>query len=227
MHPPKDPFFDTRLLSRRAGLSIQEKEYVLESVLAQHSKREKSRILRPFFALSLRGRLVGAVLAALLLIPLGFVFLKGDPPQDEFHVKGQGLEPPFFSVTCFSPSEKTLCRRGTKLAFLLNLQFRLRLEEENLYFAAFLRRDVDGLVYWYSPATETGESVLLKDLGEDGLLPKGMMLDGTVEPGRYQVFGILSNFPLQRRKIKSLFDGESVGKPGKVRIAKVEITVEH
>ena len=220
-------FFDTRLFSRRDSLSIQEKEYVFKSVLSQHSRRERKYVFRPFSALSWKTRLAGVFVAVLLLTPLSLVLWKGEKPQDEFYGKGQKVETPFFSISCVGPSGKTVCRRGEKLAFRLHTQFRPLQQTEHLYFSAFARRDADGLIYWYSPANETGESLLLKDLGEEGVLPKGIVLDEAYKPGKYQVFGILTNAPLRRREIRSLLDGTLGDKPGVVQVSKVHFSMEH
>lgn len=223
----KEPFLDARLLSRRDSMSIQEKEHVLEALLSEHVRREKRGIFRPFFSLSLKARLAGAFLTALLLTPLIVLWLKGGNPQDELRAKGQDVEAPFFSVSCVGPSEKSICRKGAKLAFRIHPQFRFRSEKEHLYFAAFVKRDADGLIFWFSPATEKGESLLLKGLGEAGVVSKGMLLDEAYEPGKYQIFGILSNAPLERREIRTILDDTSRVNPRVIRISKVRFGLEY
>ena len=216
----KDSFFETRLLSRRNGVSVQEKESVLESVLSQVRKNERRSIFARFSTASPKARAaLAAISVSLVLIPVCFFLFGGTRKKDEFRAKGQ-RDVPFFSVSCFDELGKPPCRKGTKLAF------RIRPRQDNLYFAAFARRESDGLIYWYFPADEAGKSVSLRDLGEDGILSYGVQLDRTYAPGRYEVFGFLSKAPLDRRIIRRMADGGLTGTRDTIIMSTVSFDVE-
>ena len=213
-----DPFFDARLLARRNSVSVQEKEFVFEAVLQHTRGAEKQRRFGRLLSTSLRFRAAFALSVLLLFIPIWFVYYQA--PGDEFRVKGEGLAPPFFSVFCLDSSGKTQCRKGGKLAFQLRPQY------DGLYFSAFARRESDGMVYWYVPNSESGKSISLSGLGEDGLLPYGIRLDDTYAAGRYEVFGFLSNTPIDRHEIRESADRERNDGQSAVRISTVFFNVE-
>ena len=214
-----DPFFETRLLSRRNTVSVSEKEAVLESVLEQTRRAEKQRLLSRFFLPGPWRRVVAVMLLPFMLIPVVFAVLKG-APEDEFRAKGAGRTASFFSVFCFDTAGKTPCRQGGKLAF------KLHPEQNQRYFAAFAQRASDGLVYWFFPSRKTEKSVSLRNLEADGILSQGMVIDDTYTPGRYQVFGLLSNTPLDRQEIRESVSRDPNDNQKTLRVSTVFFTVE-
>ena len=217
----KDPFFDTRLLSRCDSPSIQEKELVLESVLLEKRKQEKQGVMKHFFADFLRSRVAGTIIVMLFLIPFGlFFFFSGQ--EDEFRRKGDD-DAPFFSVTCFDSDGQTSCRRGTKLAFRLH---RSSFSKDNLYFAAFNKSEADDTIYWCFPSDKTGESISIKGIEADGILPRGVLLNDSYKLGEYQTFGILSDAPLNRQQIRAIFDDPTSERGEAIRISSIHFSME-
>jgi hypothetical protein len=182
---------------------VQEKEDVLEAVLLTVRKSEKRGFFARLGTASPRVRAaLAAVAVSLAAIPVCFFLFKGAPVEDEFRAKGHRDDIPFFSVSCVDGVKKIPCRTGAKLAFKLNQK------PDKLYFAAFAKRDSDGLIYWYFPKDASSKSISLKDLGKDVVLSLGIQLDDTYKPGRYEVFGFLSKAPLDRQAIRESTEGD-------------------
>lgn len=200
---PKDRFQFSRLLSGRHRLTVQEKEAVLERVLFASCAEEPAP--KSIFGLSGLGLRVAAAaaLSALLLIP-AVVFLLPKPSDETintgtFSVRGDGGQVPSFSVNCIGSSEPGVCRQGDKLAF------RLSPPEGKPYFGAFAHRATNDAVIWYFPENSLSLTIKVTDKNQSGILSKGIQLGMEHPAGRYQVFGVFSDAPLTREKIKALF----------------------
>ncbi len=214
----KDAFFTLRVLSGRWRLTVLEKESILEAVLKETQSKEKKNPWE-FFQLSpVVIRVASLTLLVLLLIPVAVLFLR-TPDKDQFCAKGNAPVSSF-SINCIGPDGQNTCRVGHKLAF------RLRPSTDKPYFSAFSRHIKTDLVIWYFPASEDDKSSLLLNTGQDGVLSDGIKIGKEHEPGRYELFGLFTDEPLNRGEIRALFHGNFETRNNSHLISKVLFNVE-
>ncbi len=216
----KDRHLPARLLSKRRGLLVDEKDEVLKRVL-KTVRQEEGRPRHPWFAPVYRPVLIGvsAVVAVALSLWLGLP----SEPQQEFRAKGEGGTLPFFSITCLDGDGQLDCRTGAKLVFSI------RPVSVQRFFSAFARRKEDGLVIWYFPEKTIGTALPVAPAVNREPLARGVLLGPEHRPGSYRITGLLSDSPLSREQIRRLFESkdaaDSAPFDSAVEISVVELEV--
>lgn len=175
----------SRLLAGRRGLSRQEKEAVLEGVLAEVDRpiapRWRRRLQIGVLALA------GAAGAVMLVIPRP----APAPPSDlrgELTARGGAL-PAGFDVSCVPAP----CATGSKLVFDIT-------STGNAGYIAAFARSADRWV-WYFPSAPDARSRPLPPGG--GVLDTGIVLGAEHPPGRYTVEAVFSPEPLDRAAVRA------------------------
>ena len=183
-----------RLLARREGASVLEKEATFERVMDQ-LERQKRRELGPFWApASSWAKRVGVTAVVVASAWLAWVRA---PQPEEWTARGIQRAEPELKLACVESSvgsEAVPCAQGRTLTFDLGGAFR------DSYFAAVARRGDDALI-WYQP-TPDGMSIPART----GLLGQGIRLGSEHTPGRYRVIAVLSKRPLSRAAIRTVLD---------------------
>ena len=108
-----DRYLASRLLSKKEGLSVLEKEEILGNILRDQAAREPERAPR---GLVVARRLAGvALLAVAIMVPV-LLLNTSDPPPDEFLPRG-GQAQSVYTVRCLGRNGETSCHQGDKLLF--------------------------------------------------------------------------------------------------------------
>ncbi|HWZ87224.1 MAG TPA: hypothetical protein VNW92_00190 [Polyangiaceae bacterium] len=196
MNPDRPPNDETiaRLLARREGPSVLQKEALFEQIYRQ-IPHESARPRWPFGLLAF-----GCVLA----VTLGLALWRR-PAGSEF--ASRGAPPPAlprFAAGCVGGPPPG-CRAGGRLAFEVTAS------EGRHYFAAFARRS-DGVVIWYFPE-ENGLSLPFPG-GAASLLDRAVELGAEQPPGHYEVYGVFSARALTRAEIKRALGDDLRGRDG-------------
>jgi len=140
---------------------------------------------------------VASAVAILVIVPVVMRVGPGEEATGSFTARGSASAIATFDVACHD-TESGTCHSGDKLVF------DLQGSAGYPYFAAFARRE-DATVIWCFPESEDGRSLDLRERLSDGILDRGVLVDGEHTPGRWQVYGIFSSDPLSRDDIKSRF----------------------
>jgi hypothetical protein len=183
-----------RLLSKRPGLFVEEKEEVLERVLhaiaRDPGKRERG------MRTGRLGWAVAAFVLLLLAVPLTWWWSRGPEPE-EFLSRGAPGSPFGFSLAC--AGKVGACSRGAKLLF------RLQVPEGRPYFSAFARGP-EAAVVWYFPGSGGEKSIDTSGCLRDGFLDVGIELGEEHPPGDYLVLGMFSSVSLEKQRIRAVFE---------------------
>ncbi len=206
-----NPFY--RLYSGRKALTIQEKEAVLEAVLAQTLRPGQASLSSAYRRTALYR--VALVLCALVAIsiPAVYVVSRDESREEGFTAKG-GDDAPLFTVRCTGMDNEHRCKLGETLVFQVSAP------SGKSYFSAFGRNEKSDRIVWYYPADE---GALSPEVGQSRrVLSDGIVLGEEHVPGAYVVFGIFTEVPVTRSEIRAQFDrGEDVegdfGSVGKMR----------
>lgn len=120
-------------------------------------------------------------------------------PTDDLTPRGTAGVP--LTLRCGADREPGDCRRGDRLVF----DFGAR---EPHGFVALFARSPAGTVIWYLPATEAASSVALSEHASAGVLDTAAVIDRSYEPGRYELFAVISERPLSRAEIRGFARGD-------------------
>ena len=85
------------------------------------------------------------------------------------------------------------------------------------YVALFARAE-SGKVIWYVPSDEGAASAALATHTVAGVLDSVAVIDETYEPGRYEVFTIVSPRPLQRAEIRGFAQSDRLVAPSDIHV---------
>jgi hypothetical protein len=121
------------------------------------------------------------------------------PPADELTPRGAGATP--LALRCSADREPGDCRRGDRLVFDFGTN------EAQGYVALFARSPA-GTVIWYVPADDATASISLADHSSAGVLDTAAVIDDSYEPGRYELFAVISERPLSRADIRGFERGD-------------------
>ena len=219
----KDSFFEARLLSERKQLTVQEKESILDAVVAEIGRGGERRSLMSFLKnASIPVRVASAVAVLLLLaVPL-MVVLSPPDTAGEFAARGgKGTARSNFSVSCLRAKHTGECQRGDKLVF------RVTPPEDRPYFASFARHLPSQAVIWYFPDAETSESPLIGDISKDGVLSQGIKLGDEHAAGQYEIYGLFFRTPVRRKEIRELFGEHFDPQDSSFTVSKVTLSVKN
>ncbi|MBN2714548.1 MAG: hypothetical protein JXX14_01760 [Deltaproteobacteria bacterium] len=191
-----DSQFASRLLARRDDVSVQEKEQVLAAIMgtvdADRLDTDRRRIGRWRWG-------VGLSMALLLFVAGGLWGLgqkRDEAQENEFTPKGDEAAAPFFYVRCVGHKGDGACREEDRLTI------GFADAEMSAYFSGFAIREADSSVIWMFPAAENGLSVRVPEQG--GTLKKAIVLDAHYPAGKYTVYGLKSDQPLNRAQIRDV-----------------------
>ncbi len=211
-----DRYWEARLLSGRKNLTVLEKEQILENVLEKSTHSQNSRGRDWSFA----SRALAAVgVFVLLAIPMT-IFLVGGPKENEFTARGAFESVPLFQLHCVTPNGKGTCNKGSKLVF------RLDPPADKTHFAAFAKRASDGLIIWYFPVEEKGDSILIIKGGPNRILKQGILLDSNHRRDEYELNGLFAPKRLTRTKMRESEDKPYEEERGSYAIVHRKMIVE-
>ncbi len=171
---------EDRLLAGRPGLSVVEKEAMLERLLRDPEIRPRRSALirwRPLVAFA--GTAAEVALTVVLALP---------DPEPELVARGAGPGARL-AVSCASGA----CRPGD------TLRFRVVHPAERPWLSVFARR-ADGAVIWYFPEHGDGQSV--RSPSPPGWLGRGVRLGPEHTPGRYRIIGLFTREPAGRAAVR-------------------------
>ena len=187
-----------RLLGPPGRLSRVEKDAIFERIDARG---------RSWFSRH-RNALVAATFAASAAAVLFLVW-----PAQTSSTSGlvaRGSEDMMFVIRC-GEREPGQCQRGDRLAFDFGF-------EPPAGYVALFSRSESGKVIWYVPSDEGTASVELAKHTFAGLLDSVAVIDATYEPGRYEVFAVVSPRPLQRAEIRAFAQNDRLVAPSDIQI---------
>ena len=168
-----------RLLGGKRWLGVSRRDAVLEQVLARTSPRPKVRLWAALAA----G--LGVAATAVLLM------LFRPTPEPEFATRGSTLRPSF-TFSCVEDGHPAPCTRGASVVF----------DVRPAGFGAFgaVMETPDGATVWIFPSGARSESIDLHALGEHGVLPEGLKLEGPA--GGYVIHAVFSQAPLNKDALR-------------------------
>ena len=192
-----------RLYSGKRQLTVQEKESILEAVISEHRAAHRSSLFSlSWGALRPWTKVLAAACLLLVAAPLIYLSLHRPAETDAYFARGEADTDALY-VQCREKSGAQGCNTGDVLLFKIHAVSSYR------YFSAFSRHRKNGAVIWYYPATESGKSILIDAGGKSGVLTDGISVGAEHRPGTYDVFGILSARPLDRKAIRSFFENDT------------------
>lgn len=182
-----------RLLEGRTGFSRGEQDDLFDAVFAEVSVEAPEGVVapgRPWWLV-----LVGwAAVLGLVVGPVLWIVTR--PAEPEFTARGgEGAN---VELRCADE----VCATGGALAFEVS-------GVSGGHVAAFAR-NAEGVVVWYLPETASGMSEPI----ESGGLRRAIELGPEHEPGRWTVYTVVTQRPLNRAQIRALFDASgAMGAP--------------
>jgi hypothetical protein len=209
----------TRLLSDSRGLSVQEKEIMLESLLTGVKRERRSR----------RKWVIGAaaVVSAAAMLVAGLLYwniwntersLQSDS-EYSFTSRGQGTNVSYLAARCMSRNERR-CRLGGKMAY------KSHAPENKPYLAAFMQHKETETVVWIFPATDNEHSIRVSDADSHGFLQRATYLSLEFKTGQYVLYGVFSERPLTRKEVKKYFAEKGGTSSKEVNITESGVLIE-
>lgn len=209
-----DRYLAARLLSKKEGLSVLEKEEILGNILQGQDKEDRETAHR---GVIFGRRLAGLAIASVaLLVPILLFYTPGSL-DDEFVPRG-GSAQTLYTVSCLGPDGRTSCHQGDKLIFEVAALAPKR------HFAAFSKTQ-DGTIIWYFPGDEHKKSVRLDQAERDRILATGILLGPEHRPGNYEVHGLFSDQPLGRSAIRAIFENDKKNRDPSYLVVKTKFQV--
>jgi hypothetical protein len=209
------PFF--RLYSGRRRLTVQEKESIIDAVIARTAP-SKQRSIWEHFRTSAAMRAV--VIAGCLLLAAPLVLLIGNksPIENEFSAKG-GSAKPRFDVLCSEAKREHTCFKGN------TLMFKVFPPDGQPWFGAFGKHTGTSLIVWYFPAREKDALISLAGKRIGDFLKDGVVVGDEHSAGDYEIFGVFSSYPIKRADVRKLFENGVVTSDKEYTILKAKMQI--
>ncbi len=206
-----------RVYSGRRRLTIQEKEAIIDAVLAKTLIGKKRTLRHSLWPPAVARALViaGLLMAA---IPVVVFLAHRTGREDEFVARGADPKA-IMAVRCIGARDENTCKTGDTLAF------KVRPPRDRHFFSAFSKNQNGGSVIWYYPAKEGDFSVSIPDDGLAAVLENGILIGDEHVPGDYVIYGVFSEQRCRRRDIRQLFDGGNTKKVVGYTIMQTEVRI--
>jgi len=218
-------FNPDRLLAGRPGLSVAEKERLFREI----ANRSKAAPRRAWAWRPLWLALSAATTVALLLTFYPLVLQRPESPHSvkaSWQARGGAVRPQVVLHCGYAPPpadgaawdhQRVVCRRGGRLLFEVAPGAKHR------FFSA-VALGPDQQVVWYFPA-KGADSVNLDEQLEDGVLKKVTVLGTEHKPGAYDIYAVLSEFPLSKEQVRSIIERRAAGEPVDAAVVRKRLEV--